>query len=179
MCGNNNYGKGVSFMKITNIGERKKLLFLILLGAVGILLVFCGFFMQDGEEKSENLVKSEICSPTMEYIESVENKIRNITEKITGSTDVSVIVSAESGTEYVYVSNEEEKGESLSREYITVKNESGRYELVLAKEIYPEIKGVSVACPGGDDSRVKLKILEAVSVALGISKNRICIVGTK
>jgi stage III sporulation protein AG len=90
-----------------------------------------------------------------------------------------VIVSAESGTEYVYVSNEEEKGESLSREYITVKNESGRYELVLAKEIYPEIKGVSVACPGGDDSRVKLKILEAVSVALGISKNRICIVGTK
>jgi stage III sporulation protein AG len=50
---------------------------------------------------------------------------------------------------------------------------------VLAKEIYPEIKGVSVACPGGDDSRVKLKILEAVSVALGISKNRICIVGTK
>ena len=43
----------------------------------------------------------------MEYIEDIENKIRNMTEMITGSSDVSVIVSAESGTEYVYVSNED------------------------------------------------------------------------
>ncbi len=166
-------------MKMSVISERKKILFLVLLGAVGILLVFCGFFAQGGGESKENSKEGEISFHTMEYIESIENKIRSITEKITGSTDVSVIVSAESGTEYVYVSNEEADGEALSREYITVKNESGRYELVLAKEVYPEIKGISIACPGGDDSSVKLKILEAVSVALGISKNRICIVGTK
>ena len=161
------------------MSEKKKLLFLVLLGAVGILLVLCGFFAPSGGENEENSGNGEISFHTMEYIESIENKIRSITEKITGSTDVSVIVSAESGTEYVYVSNEEADGEALSREYITVKNESGRYELVLAKEVYPEIKGISIACPGGDDSSVKLKILEAVSVALGISKNRICIVGTK
>ncbi len=166
-------------MKISGMSERKKLLLLVLLGAVGILLVLCGFFAPEGGKSGENAAGGEISSYTMEYIESVENKIRSITEKITGSTDVSVIVSAESGTEYIYVSNEEADGEALSREYITVKNESGRYELVLAKEVYPQIKGVSIACPGGDDSRVKLKILEAISVALGIPKNRICIVGTK
>ncbi len=166
-------------MKISGMSERKKLLFLILLGAVGILLVFCGFFAQDGGKSKENSPDGEISFHTMEYIESLENKIRSITEKITGSTDVSVIVSAESGTEYVYVSNEEADGDALSREYITVKNESGRYELVLAKEVYPQIKGISIACPGGDNTTVKLKILEAVSVAFGISKNRICIVGTK
>ena len=115
----------------------------------------------------------------MEYIETVENKIRSMTEKITGSTDVSVIVSAENGTEYVYVFNEDLSGDDSTREYITVKNESGRYELVLAKEIYPEIKGVSIACHGGDDSATRKKIIDSVSVALGISKNRICIVGTK
>ena len=166
-------------MKISGWSERKKLLFLILLGAVGVLLVLCGFFAPNDGKNAEISGKEEISSPTMEYIESVESRIRSITEKITGSTDVSVIVSAESGTEYVYVSNEEADGEALSREYITVKNESGRYELVLAKEVYPEIKGISIACPGGDDSKIKLKILEAISVALGISKNRICIVGTK
>ncbi len=166
-------------MKISGMSERKKLLLLVLLGTVGILLVFCGFFTKDGGENGENAASGEISFYTMEYIDSVENKIRSITEKITGSTDVSVIVSAESGTEYIYVSNEEADGEALSREYITVKNESGRYELVLAKEVYPQIKGVSIACPGGNDSRVKLKILEAISVALGIPKNRICIVGTK
>ena len=52
-------------MKISGIGERKKLIFLILLGAVGILLVFWGFLGQNGgenteiEEKSEEEIKEE------------------------------------------------------------------------------------------------------------------------
>lgn len=162
-------------MKLSAVSERKKLVLLLLIGAVGLALALWGHFSP--EEKGTE--KGEISFDTMEYINDIENKIRSMTEKITGSSDVSVIVSAESGTEYVYVSNEELDGEEISREYITVKNESGRYELVLAKEVYPEIIGISIACPGGDDSSVKRKIMDSVSVAFGISKNRICIVGTK
>ena len=154
--------------------ERKKLALLLLLGAVGILLVILGYFSPMSAEKEKSEEKEENSFKTMEYISDIENKIRSMTEKITGSADVSVIVSAESGTEYVYVSNESGAGEKSLREYITVKNESGRYELV-----YPEIKGVSIVCPGGDDSRVQRKILDSISTAFGISKNRICIVGTK
>ena len=163
----------------TGISEKKKLLLLILLGAVGILLVFWGYFLPGENEKEVFAEKTENSFKTMEYISDIENKIRSITEKITGSTDVSVIVSTESGTEYVYVSNESAAGDKNTREYITVKNESGRYELVLAKEVYPEIKGISIACPGGDSSAVQRKIINSISTAFGISKNRICIVGTK
>jgi stage III sporulation protein AG len=163
----------------TGFSERKKLLLLILLGAVGVLLVFWGYFSPGSGEKEVFTEKNENSFKTMEYISDIENKIRSITEKITGSTDVSVIVSTESGTEYVYVSNESAAGDKNTREYITVKNESGRYELVLAKEVYPEIKGISIACPGGDSSAVQRKIIDSVSTAFGISKNRICIVGTK
>jgi stage III sporulation protein AG len=163
----------------TGFSERKKLLLLILLGAVGVLLVFWGYFSPGGGEKEVFTEKNENSFKTMEYISDIENKIRSITEKITGSTDVSVIVSTESGTEYVYVSNESAAGDKNTREYITVKNESGRYELVLAKEVYPEIKGISIACPGGDSSTVQRKIINSISTAFGISKNRICIVGTK
>jgi stage III sporulation protein AG len=166
-------------MKIFAGIEKKRLLLLLLLGAAGIILVLWGYFKPTVSDTQKNNEKNEISFYTMEYIGTIENKIRSMTEKITGSSDVSVIVSAESGTEYVYVSNEDASGEDISREYITVKNESGRYELVLAKEVYPEIKGVSIACPGGDDSKVKKKIIDSVSVALGISRNRICIVGTK
>ena len=166
-------------MKIGSLSEKKKLAFLLLLGAIGLLLVFWGYFLPDGEEKSVFSEKTENSFETMVYISDIENKIRSMTEKITGSTDVSVIVSAESGTEYVYVSNESAAGDKNSREYITVKNESGRYELVLAKELYPEIKGISIACPGGDNSKVQRKIIDSISTAFGISKNRICIVGTK
>ena len=163
----------------TGISEKKKLLLLILLGVLGLALVLWGYLSPSGEEKEAFAEKTENSFKTMEYISDIENKIRSITEKITGSTDVSVIVSTESGTEYVYVSNESAAGDKNTREYITVKNESGRYELVLAKEVYPEIKGISIACPGGDSSAVQRKIINSISTAFGISKNRICIVGTK
>lgn len=166
-------------MKMTLLSEKKKLALLLLLGALGLLLVFWGYFSPEEKEKSTFSENSENSFETMAYIGDIENKIRSMTEKITGSADVSVIVSAESGTEYVYVSNESAAGDKNSREYITVKNESGRYELVLAKEVYPEIKGISIACPGGDNSKVQKKIIDSVSTAFGISKNRICIVGTK
>lgn len=166
-------------MKITSLSEKKKLVLLLFLGALGLLLVFLGYFSPGREEKSVFSEKTENSFQTMAYISDIEHKIRSMTEKITGSTDVSVIVSAESGTEYVYVSNESAAGDKNSREYITVKNESGRYELVLAKELYPEIKGISIACPGGDSSKIQKKIIESISTAFGISKNRICIVGTK
>jgi stage III sporulation protein AG len=161
------------------ITEKKKLTLLLLLGALGIFCVLWGYFAPVGEEKEAFAEKEENSFKTMEYISDIENKIRSMTEKITGSADISVIVSAESGTEYVYVSNESAAGEKSLREYITVKNESGKYELVLAKEVYPEIKGISIACPGGDDSRVQRKIINSISTAFGISRNRICIVGTK
>jgi stage III sporulation protein AG len=161
------------------ISEKKKFWLLLALGALGLLMVLWGYFAPKGGEKAVFAEKEENSFKTMAYIEDIENKIRSMTEKITGSTDVSVIVSAESGTEYVYVSNESAAGEKNTREYITVKNESGRYELVLAKEVYPEIKGISIACPGGDNSKVRKKIIDSISTAFGISRNRICIVGTK
>ena len=158
--------------------ERKKLILLFVIGAVGVLLVVLGY-IAPWEQKETNEKEIEVSLQTMEYISEIENKIRCITEKITVSTDVSVMVSTESGTEFVYVSNEDMNGEDVSKEYITVKNENGEYELVLAKEVYPSITGVSIVCPGGDDYAVQKKIINSVSTAFGLSKNRICVVGTK
>ena len=52
-------------------------------------------------------------------------------------------------------------------------------EPVLVKRIYPEITGVSIVCEGGDRAEIQAKLIKAVSTALGISSNRICIVGKK
>ena len=152
--------------------EKKKTIILAVLGIVGIILVVLGYlapWKKNNSSDKENLNSSG----TMEYIRDIENKIRSMTEKITGDTNVSVIVSTENGTEYVYVSNENIDGNDISKEYITIKNEKGTNELVLLKEVYPTITGVSIACPGGDDSSVKRKIIDLVSTAFGLSKNRI------
>ncbi|MBQ0124708.1 MAG: hypothetical protein KBS59_00095, partial [Clostridiales bacterium] len=80
-------------------------------------------------------------------------------------------VICESGYEHIYVSNGDE-------EYVTVKTDDG-YSLVLYREVYPKISGVSVVCRGGNDPAVQKKIIDIISTALGISSGRICIVGTK
>jgi stage III sporulation protein AG len=115
----------------------------------------------------------------MEYIQALENKIGNIAEQITGSGNVRVIVSVSSGTEYIYVSNEKLGENSSSKEYITVRTESGADELILFKEIYPEVTGVSVACKGGDSPEIQAKLIAVISTSLNVGSNRICIVGIK
>ncbi len=159
--------------------ERKKVIILAIVGILGVILVIFGYFSPFGASAKASSAENSNSSERMEYIRDTENKIRNMTEKITGDTDVSVIVSTENGTEYVYVSNENVDGEESEKEYITVKNDKGTYDLVLKKEVYPEITGVSIVCTGGDDYALQKKIIEAVSTAFGLSRNRICVVGTK
>ena len=86
---------------------KKKTILLAVIGIIGILLVIIGTV---GEKKKESTASENLSSKnpsTLEYIEGLENKLRTITEQITGSNDVKVMVNIASGTEDGYVSNEE------------------------------------------------------------------------
>ena len=73
--------------------------------------------------------------------------------------------------------NSEEGGRD--RECMSVRKEDGAGTLILQKEIYPPVEGVSVACRGGDDPGIQSKLIAVISTALGLPSNRICIVGVK
>lgn len=164
---------------LENLSGRKKSLLLALLGIVGLMLILFGTFGEKKEAQEEILKNSEKNVSTLEYIQALENKIGNIAEQITGSANVRVIVSVSSGTEYIYVSNEKRGENSSSKEYITVRTENGADELILFKEIYPEVTGVSVACKGGDSPEIQAKLIAVISTSLNVGSNRICIVGIK
>ncbi len=170
--------KGGKILKfLDGLSGKKKSLILAIIGIIGLALVLFGTFSEKEEKEiSEN---SQENSGTLAYIERLEHKIGNIAEQITGSNGVRVIVSVSSGTEYIYVSNEKLSENSSSKEYITVRTENGADELILLKEIYPDVTGVSVACRGGDDPAIQAKLIEVISTSLGVSSNRICIVGIK
>ncbi|PWL99350.1 MAG: hypothetical protein DBY04_01760 [Clostridiales bacterium] len=159
-------------------GKNKGIL-LAVIGLIGILLIVIGTIGEKRQTNADTGTAVEKNLSTLEYIETLENKIKTITEQITGSDHVKVIVSIASGPEYIYVSNEELDENYSAKEYITVRTENGSDELILLKEIYPEIEGVSVACPGGDNPELQAKLIEVISTALDVSSNRICIVGTK
>ncbi|MBQ9510898.1 MAG: hypothetical protein IJR55_04330 [Clostridia bacterium] len=157
--------------------EKKKMIWLTAIFILGVLLVIFGFAGKDKTEKNVTTDKED--TQTEEYIALIENKIRNITEQITGDGKAAVIVTVKSGIESVYVCDEKNGANSSEIEYITVRNGDGAGSLVLLKQIYPEIEGVSVACRGGDDVKIQAKLIKAISTALGLSSNRICIIGTK
>ena len=164
---------------LENLSGKKKSLILAIAGILGLMLIIFGTIGEKKNENEEISKNSEKNVSTLEYIQSLENKIGNIAEQITGSSNVRVIVSVSSGTEYIYVSNEKRGENSSSKEYITVRTESGADELILFKEIYPEVTGVSVACKGGDSPEIQAKLIAVISTSLNVGSNRICIVGIK
>jgi stage III sporulation protein AG len=160
---------------LEGISGKKKSLILVMIGIIGVALILFGSAKEkENKTLTENSEKSDA---TLEYISLIENKIGNITEQITGSKHVRVIVSVASGSEFQYVSNEEMKENYTSKEYVTVRADDGADLPILLKEIYPEIIGISVACEGGDFPEIQAKLIRVISTTYGISSNRICIVG--
>jgi len=148
---------------------KKKIALFCALGVLGVLLVILGAVGTKSEKNADN--NAEISADDA-YIEELENKICNMIAKVTGDADAAVLVTCDGGTEHVYVSDGDDG------EYVTVRS-GGEYSLVLLRNLYPKITGVSVACRGGNDAEVRKKLIDVISTALGIPSNRICIVGTK
>ena len=154
--------------KLKNLGK-KKMFFIAIIGVLGVLLIIFGT-AGAGSSKKETPADENFTDNA--YIEFLENKICNVIAKITNDTSAAVLITCDGGTEHVYVSNAD------GGDYVTVRTDSG-YAPVLYRDKYPSIVGVSVVCRGGDDPSVQRKLIAAISTALGVSSNRICIVGTK
>ncbi len=159
---------------LEKLSGKKRNIILAVLGALGVLLILIGILGEKNDEKNPEI--SEKTNDTWSYIAEIENKIGNITEQITGSHRVEVIVNVSSGSEFQYIQNVEEKDSTQLKEYVTVRGDD-KETAILQKEIYPEIVGISVACKGGEDPLIAEKLIRVIATAYGLSSNRICIVG--
>lgn len=157
---------------------------LIIIGAVGIALIFLSSI--GGEEGgTQNFDDFSI----EEYKESLEEDIERLVKSISGSRKVTVVITLESGVNYQYADVIEEADESKSetdknsqknefhQNYITVKKSDGSEEAILISKQMPEIRGVAIVCPGGDNAALNKKIQNAVTSALNITSKRVYIAG--
>ena len=62
---------------------------------------------------------------------------------------------------------------------LTVNRGSGKQEVVVTRRLYPTYQGAVVVCQGAGDSRVRLRVLETVSVLTGLSSDKISVVQWK
>lgn len=163
-------------------GGRRTLL--LVAGAVGIALIGLSELWPERTERVEDSLTAEA------FIQQTEERLRTIVSRIEGAGECEVLVTLENGVEYVYATEErnssdrrEDTDDSASRltqssgnesSVIVVDTDSGR-EGLLVTELQPTIRGVVIVCEGGDREEVRLRIIEAVTVATDLSAKRVCV----
>lgn len=171
---------------------RKDPKIIIIIGLIGIFLIFFSSFFEsdDNEVKAEKI--SEISAS--EYSQSLEKRLSEQISEVVGG-DVKVMVTLETGIEYVYASEaknnvreeledaqsdkkqKSQKDEESENNYIIYKDENGNEVPLVVTEIMPNIKGVVVGCENGDNETVAATVKNLVKTALNISDDKVCVVG--
>lgn len=118
-------------------------------GIAGILLIFLSSFIKLPDNKNSNTVS--------DYKDQIQTSITEMLNKIEGVGKCSVLLTIENSVEDVYLENSSTK----------------------TKEIEPVIRGVVVACGGGDDPIVVERVNEIVTKALNISSAKVCVTKLK
>ena len=140
--------------------KSKKGIFLLIIGVIiGFLLIF--YDSNSNQTKKTDISNSESIE---QYTSVLEEKLEKILNEISGVENTKVMLTLESGSEYIYASDDTNTNEK----HIIVDN-----ELVLVKEYLPKIKGDAITCKGGNDPIIKSKITDLACSVLGIYSTRV------
>ena len=167
----------------------------LLLGVLGIALIFLSGFFQDraAESKAASVSAQTGVTDADQYVKQLEENLADIVNGISGGTDAKVMITLEKGTQYVYATEQKksqqktqdqntgattrnQENNSLETNYIIVKDADGSQKARAITEVQPVVKGVIVVCKGGDLPSVQQNIIDAVTTALNISSARVCVI---
>ena len=109
---------------------------------------------------------------TERYVSSPENKLQSVISGIKGAGKSSVVITVDGAISSI-VAVDEKTVEENGRKTTTVSTVMSGGKPVILGEKYPEITGVLVVAKGADDITVKMAILNAVTVALGVNCNKV------
>lgn len=136
--------------------KHKNYLIVSVIAAIGVFLIILGSINSNKKQNStEELYEN--------YTIGLEKKIEDFLLNVDGITNVKVIVTLD-------IPNENAQGNDI----FASTNSDNTY-----LEAIPSVKGVAIACTNGDNYEVKMCITSLISAYLGISSNRIEIVGIK
>ena len=163
---------------------KRRLNVLMAIGIIGIVMIGLTTILPKTKSSSSQTASSSVTAE--EFVTETENKLENIIKSIDGAGQCQVMVTLENGVEYVYatekdINSDSKEGSSnisesnkTNEKIIVVDTEDGSKGLLIT-EIQPTVKGVVVVCNGGDQEVVQQRVIDAVTTALGISANRVCV----
>jgi len=190
----------VNFQKLNF--SKKTTANLIIVFCLGLALILIADFYRDirRDRASREDYYSEITqadtgtsdNSASDYVRKLETDLSSILSKIQGAGRVSVMITLDSGAEIIPAKDEStsdkvtnEKDTSGGTRVINEKTtddkvvftaaQGGNSKPLIIKEINPEVKGVIVVAEGAKDSKVKLKISQAVQTVLDIPAYRVTV----
>ncbi len=182
--------------KIASIKEKlpkSKSGFLIAIGIVGLLLILVSSFdftSGDKSTKPQPTVDSNN-DASLEYTESIEKKLETLISDMLGKTSVTVMVTLESGTEYVYADEiktdadvtrdqsalKTQQSDKNHKSYVVIKDADGNEKPLVITEKMPTVRGVVIVCDSGESPSVASAVRLAVKSALNVDEDKICVIG--
>ncbi|MGN1416163.1 MAG: hypothetical protein ACI4XF_04930 [Oscillospiraceae bacterium] len=155
---------------IEKLPKNKKFIYgAVIVGIAGMLLII--FSGGSGDETAGKSADTEAFSSNDAYEAELESRLAEILSSIQGVGDVKVMITLSSSEEYVYAEETDTSADRQQREYV-IADKGG----IVTKINSPAVTGAVIVCEGGGNSQVCEKVYEAVSVALGLPSNRICVV---
>lgn len=169
----------------------KKVLTAFIMILLGVLLIIGSSIFNNSN--TENKTNTEQITVN-DYINQTEEKLSNTLSTMLSGKKVSVMITVESGIEYVYASESktdndvatDETGSDLTKTqqsgsnentYKTIKDDNGNEKPLIISEIMPDISGVFVVCEGGENENIKIAIKSAVQTVLNINAENIYVSG--
>ncbi|MGN0624527.1 MAG: stage III sporulation protein AG [Oscillospiraceae bacterium] len=169
------------FGKLSEKDKRIKII--VILGIVGIILIFVSELIpQEKDEHTEIISDDPVTEDTYAYKSQIENELIKMLEQIKGVGSVSVMVTIEGTTEYVYAEEldtvTDKDGEQSREQYqnkIVMTEQNGEKQALVKQIIKPKICGVMIVCEGGGNVSVNERVIKAVATALDLPSSQICV----
>ena len=111
-------------------------------------------------------------STTSNYVENLENKLKQSIEKIDGVKTATVIVSVENGITTIIAEDVKKTEENGKTTYTSTPVLVGGEPIVLG-EIYPKVTGVIVVCSCDKNVLINSYVLDVVTTILDISCEKV------
>lgn len=156
-------------------GRYKYVLLMVLVGAVFLLWPTAEETKKESGGESTGAEESEFS------LRETEERLSRTLSRVQGAGDVTVMLTVRGGVRRVLAEDEasqlDEDGSSkVERSVVTLSGGSGAGEkTVVLQTLEPEFQGAVVVCEGGDNARVKLKLMEAVAALTGLGTDKITI----
>ena len=154
-------------MEIGKVVKEKRF-WMFVLGGLGAILLLFGSIGASSAQSTENAAFLY-----EEYEKTLEKKLEEFCSYISGIENVKAFVTLETSTETVYAQNSTVSSAQSTYEYLLFGSDSA----LPIYEITPTIRGIAIACDGGNDAYVQKMLTELISSATGVPSNKIKIVG--